>query len=127
MENRVFLDLTYSDLPNLMIAGDFNYVERSIDDVNANGPVKPQRTNPKAKAFLHSGLLLDTYREDNPNEVVTTHYHKSTGTFRRLDRWYVPPQIHSDSTSPDIIAAPDNISDHYAVPIRYGAKPESLL
>ena len=120
-----FMDLgdKFTGYQNLIVAGDWNFVSRDVDNLNINGPHTPD-PHPVAEAWLDNLELVDTLAYEFPNSIITTFRHRNAALccWKRLDRFYAHVTILDSISHLPSLSCP-HISDHDPVLMRYGGQP----
>lgn len=99
-----FLDIPY----NIIIGGDFNFVEKDIDRI---GSTKNELEKKIFKSLKETHNLIDIWRQLNPKKKEYT-YHQNN-SHSRLDRYYVTSELQKIIS--DATIEPSFLSDHSGV------------
>ncbi|CCA66968.1 related to Pol-like protein-Ciona intestinalis [Serendipita indica DSM 11827] len=110
---------THPNKTNLILAGDFNMVESSIDR-NPRRDDDPRVTRSLRK-LINSLNLEDGWRKTNPNEIQYSwmgNGPNETHTFARLDRIYVSESLMSYTNEWKINRMERSVTDHAAISVK---------
>ena len=111
-----------SEAENLIMVGDWNFISDKIDSLTTSGPKQPSHPHPAAHLFLNRLHLTDVFRHRHPDTAMFTHRAAADGSRRRLDRFYIQPEL-LDTVGSLPTVHPGSHADHNAIGLKYGSDP----
>lgn len=117
MDARGFFDgisthITGIPIDSIIFGGDFNLTLQHGSDTTCTGHTKPCSTK-ELQALIHTHLLADAWWHRFPAAQGYSFYSAPHGSWSRIDRWYVTPDLLLNIQEVDHL--PRTLSDHSPV------------